>query len=202
MTNQVPVFVQFSNATKINKIVNDMQPYLTIDPINFFNDYFNLATCTSEGLDNWGRILDFSRSVPTPSAPYFGFDNGGPLFDNYPQAFEGPQGNPGGSFTTLQEIRNNNTGYDNLPDDEYRLVLQLVYSTLNCNMSLKAINKIMNVFAQSINPTYRVQVIPTPGVTMSLDYKFNYTIPGWIQRLLVFESIVPIPLGVTMRINP
>ena len=50
------IYTQYQNAPKFTKLLFDLEAYLTVDPLEFYETYFNLNTCDTAGLDNWGRI--------------------------------------------------------------------------------------------------------------------------------------------------
>jgi len=185
-------FVQFSTAKNANKLFDELLPLLTIDVLAFYRDYFDIDTCDSDGLNNWGRILELSRivSIMTATNGVFGFG----IQSDYPIPEDGyPQNLDNGFFY--------NPAYENTPvqytmlDYEYRFALKFRYAALTSNLSLKAINKIMNDLLINLNPDYKCVVTQT--AVMQLTYKFNFLLAAWQKSIFLNRSILPIPAGVT-----
>ena len=61
---------QYANSPTIVQLATNMNSYL--DPIAnidaFYDNVFNILTAVGEGLDIWGRILQFGRVVNIPGA--------------------------------------------------------------------------------------------------------------------------------------
>lgn len=185
-------YVQFATAEKLNQLFNELRPLLTIDPLEFLQDYFDIDTCDTNGLDNWGRILDFSRviSIQTATNGVFGFgvQSDYPIpEDGYPQNFNnGFFYNPAYEDATIQYTMN---------DYEYRIALKFRYAALTSNLSMKSINKIMNDLLTGLNSSYKCLVSQT--ASMQLTYKFNFILPQWQKTLFSNRGILPVPAGVT-----
>ena len=81
MSNALPVntYIQYQNAPKFNALLTQLTNYLTIPIDQFYTDYFNLLTATTQGLDNWGIILNETRNITYYNYDsIFGFDTGVP----------------------------------------------------------------------------------------------------------------------------
>lgn len=185
-------YVQFATADNLNKLLDELRPLLTIDPLEFWRDYFDIDICKSDGLDNWGRILNFSRviSINIASDGVFGFGNEGdyPIpEDGYPQNFDnGFFYNPAYEDTPTQYT---------LDDYKYRLTLKFRYAALTTNLSMQSINRIMNDLLTQLNSAYKCVVIQT--ARMQLTYKFNFTLESWQKTIFNNRNILPVPAGVT-----
>lgn len=185
-------YVQFATATNLNKLLDELRPLLTIDPLEYWQDYFDIDTCKSDGLDNWGKILDFSRviSIQTATDGVFGFG----VQSDYPVAEDGyPQNFNNGFFY--------NPAYEDTPiqytmeNYEYRTALKFRYAALTSNLSMKSINKIMNDLLTGLNPDYKCVVTQT--ASMQLTYAFNFVLAPWQKSIFNNRNILPVPAGVT-----
>lgn len=178
-------YLQFQQATNFNALLEGLTPYFDISAFEFWLVFFNIDTAFSFGLDNWGRILNFSRDVKVPDyTGVFGFDTGQtPPPGLYPQNFDH------GSFYGGQ--------YTNYPltDAVYRIFLKLRFAVLHCNFSIQQISRIMNKYAQDQNSMYQV-VITTTGV-MSMNFDFNYALQDYEIILFQTPGILPVPAGVS-----
>ena len=178
------IYVQFATADNLNTLFENLYPLLTIDPLEFHRDYFDIDTCKTDGLDNWGRILDFSRQIIVPDySKVFGFgtvDNPPvPIKTGYPQNFGH------GSFYGGQ------TKPVILDNDQYRAVLKFRYASLTTNMTLFSINKIMNSYFNSRNPAHKVRV--TESGRMQLLYEFNFKLADYERAMFNNRNILPSP---------
>lgn len=178
------IYVQFATADNINTLFDNLYPLLTIDPLEFHRDYFDIDTCKTDGLDNWGRILDFSRQIIVPDySKVFGFgtvDNPpSPIKTGYPQNFGH------GSFYGGQ------TKPVILDNEQYRAVLKFRYASLTTNMTLFSINHIMNAYFNTRDPTHKVRVTE-PG-KMQLLYEFNFKLADYERAMFNNRNILPSP---------
>lgn len=184
-------FIQFATAENLNKLFDELLPLITINPLEFNRDYFDINTRNADGLDNWGRILDFERVIQIliGTNGVFGFGEGTyPIpEDGYPQNFNnGIFYNPAYADDAI--------AYTML-DNEYRLALKFRYLSLTTNLSLQAINRIMNYLLVGLNPNFKCVVTQT--AVMQLTYKLNFQLQPWQLSLLTNRSILPVPAGVT-----
>lgn len=184
-------FVQFATATNVNKLFDELTPLLTIDPLEFWRDYFDIDTCKTEGLNNWGRILDLSRvvSISVATNGVFGFGEGNyPIDeDEYPQNF-----NNGFFYNSDYEVT---PIQYTLSDYEFRIALKFRYAALTTNLSLQSINRIMNNLLIQLDANYKCVVTQT--AVMQLTYKFNFKLTPWQKTLFNNRNILPVPAGVT-----
>lgn len=183
-------YVQFATAENLNKLFDELLPLITLDPLEFNRDYFDINTCDADGLDNWGLILEFARviQIRTETNGVFGFDeNNYPIPEyGYPQNFDnGFFYNPDYSDETIPYSMN---------DSEYRAALKFRYLSLTTNLSLQSINRIMNFLLQQLNPLLKCVVVQT--AVMQLTYKFNFQLAPWQLSLFQNRNILPVPAGV------
>lgn len=185
-------YIQFSTANNINRLMDNLLPLLTINPLDFYTIYFDIDTCEKDGLDNYGRILELSRviSINTATEGVFGFG----VQSDYPIDDKGyPQNFNNGYFY--------NPDYEDLPtqytmtDFEFRLALRFRYAALTTNLSLKAINKIMNNLLTKLDPAYKCKVYQS--AVMQLTYSFNFNLLPWLKSLFINRNVLPVPAGVT-----
>lgn len=184
-------YIQFSTAPKINQLMDNLLPLLTIDVLEFQNTYFDINTCNSSGLDNWGRILDLSRVIQISIATdgVFGFDE-----DNYPIPETGYPQNFDNGFFYNPDYADETIPYS-MNDYEYRAALKFRYLALTTNLSVQSINRIMNFLLQEFNSDYKC--IVTQTAIMQLTYKFNFSLTLWQLSLFRNRNILPVPAGVT-----
>jgi hypothetical protein len=214
-----PVYVQYSNSPVIRSVIDGLKPYFSVSTTNFYTDYFNLYTANTDGLDNWGRILNLSRYLNIQTLDnIFGFDEI-PLpphqdtgeYQNFYSGSTGDKWISGGSFYSAS-----NNSYQPMPDDIYRAMLLMRYSVLTTNATLYAINIIMNNFIKQVYPdhperrcTVKTTVIqpPDPLATapMQITYEFNYNLEIWESFLYSNTSnqiyFLPTPIGVEQVIK-
>lgn len=157
--------------------------YLTIDPLEFYETYFDITTCNAAGLDNYGRILQQPRSIAVPDyASVFGFDTGEtpePIDTGYPQNFDH------GSFyggQTEQVI---------LTDTQYRALLRFRYYCLTTNFTIGSISAIMNTYFMAQDASYKVRVTKTG--TMQITYEFNFSLQDYERAIFQDRNILPSP---------
>lgn len=202
------LYVQYSNAINLqsllyggqkSKITGKPYPglayYLTIDPLEFLRTYFSLSSTTStEGLDNWGRILQVNRNIELPNVitnSIFGFDTGtpaSPADTGYPQNFN--NGNFWGGSTTLYA----------LTDPEYLFLLQLRYAVLNTNCSLASANLILNTYFRALNPAQEITV--SDNGTMNMLISVLLPAPAYQIYILNYRpDVLPIPAGVEYSVS-
>ena len=155
---QQPLYIQFSQAGKLNYLITNLAPFLTIDPMEFYTNYFNLATCNTDGLNNWGKILNVPRAIPNLNPAFFGWGTEYPAPTPLPPAPIYPQNWNNGTWTTTEQINNNSAGFTDMSDTVYREVLFLTYQSYNINYSIVALNRIVNKFVKAWNESYSVTV--------------------------------------------
>lgn len=191
------IYVQYSNATNLKGLLEGLYPYLTIDPEEFYFEFFNIDTCNAQGLDNYGRMLNQSRFIQSvESGSYYqklGFRQVGytPPPNEYPQNFN--NGNFYGGSTNPQFIE--------LDDADYRVLLKFKYLNYTSNFSYESANRIMNLYALSRAPNYKAAVIPTPGKVMDITFQFNWELEDFETSIFQIRNVLPVALGVAYRLQ-
>lgn len=178
------IFIQYQNSPNINALVEQLKENLTISADDFFNNYFYIETCVSDGLDNWGRILNRSRTVEVDVSfdNVFGFDTGvpPPTPGAYPQNF---------GHGTFYSPRPNNLV--KLTDTAYRALLKFTYLTLTSNGTLYNINNILNYYYKN---TGKVKVYNS--ALMQITYEFMFALQPYERTLFTLNHVLPTPAGV------
>jgi hypothetical protein len=185
------LYLQFQQAENLSNLLTEINPYLEIDTNQFWLDYFNIDTAKTFGLENWGRILDFSNDVKKISSDQvFGFDVGAPPTDpatGYPQNFD--HGNFwSGTYTSIT-----------LTNPVYRIFLKLRFLVLHCNFSWQSIVNVMNIYAKMYNTAYEVTV--TEVSNMRINFHFNYVLQSFEKYLFLDRKILPVPTGVSYTVT-
>jgi hypothetical protein len=186
------MYIQYDKATNLKALIDGLKPILSIDEEEFYNHCFNIQTGSGDCLDNWGRILNFSRGIKTDpnDRKVFGFYNGTGSFLNPPSNF-----NNGNWYKQAIPI------IQNLTDDAYRQVLQLVYLSQISNGSVGNISKILNYYYQKINVSKRVRVKENLTGAMTLKIEFNFKLEPVEINIFSINNVLPIPAGVSYTIQ-
>lgn len=213
------LYTQYTNAINLqgilyggnkSKITNlpyrGMTQYLTIDPNDFLETYFSLSDTTStEGLNNWGRILNVTRTVQIPNVTtnsIFGFDTGvppSPIDTGYPQNFGEITGTDPETWTGGNFYGGDTTLY-RFTDEEYLFLLQLRYAVLNTNCSLAAANAILNTYFKTTDPTQQVTV--TDNGPMKMLISVLNPVPVYQLYILSYRpDVLPIPAAIEYSVN-
>lgn len=186
-------YVQFANATKLNQLLDNLYPLLTIDPATFLLTYFDIRTCGTNGLDNWGRILNFPRVIQVNDATDGVFGFGKPNYYPLPTPTAYPQNFNNGRFYN-PDYEGDTTNPYILNDFQYRIVLLFRYRTITSNMSMYSINHILNQLVISLDSDYKVLAVQTG--TMEITYKFNFPLQAWQRAIFKNRNLLPVPAGV------
>ena len=186
-------YIQFATADNLNKLADELLPLLTLNPEEFHRKYFDIDTCESDGLDNWGEILNLSRTIQITDATsgVFGFGKQ----SDYPIPPTGYPQNFNNGFFYNPDYEGDTTNPVTLNDFQYRLVLKFRYRALTSNMSLYSINNIMNSLIVALNPTFKCFVYMSGF--MQLTYKFNFALQDWQKAIFKNRDILPVPAGIT-----
>lgn len=67
------IYAQYSNATNLINLLNGIEPLININIEDFHRVYFDIDTCNTEGLDNWGRIIGQNRNLTVPDYLHLGY---------------------------------------------------------------------------------------------------------------------------------
>lgn len=186
------MYIQYDQAINLKALIDGLKPILSIDEKEFYNNCFNIETCIGDCLDNWGRILNFSRGIKVnpEDKKSFGFYNGTSPFLTPPSNF-----NNGNWHTPSIPI------IQNLTDDAYRQVLQLVYLSQISNGSVGNISKILNYYYQKISMFKKVRVKENITKTMTLKIEFNFKLQPVEINIFSINNVLPIPAGVSYTIQ-
>jgi|GEM_PF-5184550 hypothetical protein len=184
----VEMFIQYQDAPNFKTLLQSLSAYLTIPIDDFFYHYFNLDTADTQGLDNWGIILNQGRTIQSPDyTSVFGFDTGippSPLATGYPQNYNN------GTFYGGQTIP------VTLTDDQYRVLLQFRYSGYVTNNSVASCMTIINNYIKKqypLNPTYRCDIVES---VMHFRYVFNFTLQPFEIALFRDNKVLPTAAGI------
>jgi hypothetical protein len=183
------LYVQKQNTVVMKGLFRKLTDYLTIPIDQFYSDYFNLLTCTTQKLDNWGRILNQTRNITFYNYQYilgFDVDEPAPVDNEYPQNFDH------GNFFAFNGI----PGL--LNDNEFRVILQFAYFRQTIDCSIGACVAITNFYAKQSGSDHKCQIIEGD---MSFIYNFNYTLQGFEIVLFKQNKILPTPAGITYDVN-
>lgn len=192
MTTAVPVksYIQYQNASKFNNLMAQLTDYLTIPIDEFWYNYFTLDTCDTAGLDNWGRILNQSRTITYQNYDYiFGFDVGESAptdVKTYPQNFEH------GCFFAF------NGQTSQLDDEQFRVLLRFAYFNQTIDCSIGACVFVTNYYAQQSGAGHQCKIVES---SMSFTYEFNYTLQSWEWILFKINKILPKPAGIDYTVT-
>jgi hypothetical protein len=186
------MYIQYDKSTNLKALIEGLNPILSINEEEFYKNWFNILTAKSEGLDNWGRILNFGRGIKTDPTDLkvFGFYNGTSSFLTPPSNF-----NNGNWYKQTVPI------IQNLTDDAYRQVLQLVYLSQISNGSVSNINKILNYYYQSKDISKKIKVKENLTEIMTLKIEFNFKLEPVEINIFSINGVLPIPTGVSYTIQ-
>ena len=178
------VYTQFVNATNLNGLLNGIQPLITISVEDYYQNFFDINTCNTQGINQWGALLNINRTINVPNFQnVFGFDDGETPIDNqYPCNF-GMGNFYDGQFTATD-----------LSDNEYRALLRLRYAYITTNASVYNANLMMNIYVQSLNASYKAFVKEISP--MIIQFQFNFNLTDLQYAALTTQDVLPIPLGV------
>ncbi len=181
------IYIKHNNAKNLNAFIDLLQPFLTIDIDSFTKGFFDIDTCSLQGLLNWGRILNFSQTIYQPDLDNcFGFANGGPYTDGkYPGNFNNSNF-WGGQLKPV------------LIDQEfYRILLKVRYQILTTNASLASANLILNRLVQFLSSTNKVKV--EDAGTMLIKITTNFLFTDLQYTIFNNRTFLPIPMGVDFQ---
>jgi Protein of unknown function (DUF2612) len=177
---------QYAAAPIVSTLIDAMEAW--IDPRGnidaWYNDVWNILTASGQGLDVWGRILQFGRVVNIPgTAVFFGFAEAQPSANentwNFAPFFGGA----------------NATENYSLPDNLYRLALLAKAATNIWNGSIPGINAILLALFPYRGPTY-----VTDGQNMTLQYVFEFALSPAEYAIVSTPGLLPRPTGVAATI--
>ena len=190
-TNILPIdiYIQYQNASNFANLLRGITDYLTIPITEFYSDFFDLRTCTTQGIDNWGRILNQSRVIQYfDFTDIFGFDLGLPP----PEPHEYPQNYNHGNFFSF------GGSSTSLDDTAYRALLQFTYFNQTIDCSVGACVSVVNYYVRQSNPNNKCVLTES---NMSFNYAFNYQLQGWEIVLFTYTKILPTPAGIPYTVT-
>ena len=187
------MYIQYQNAPKFTQLLSSLVTYLTIPIDQFYEHFFDLRQCDTQGLNNWGKILNQTRTVLAYNyAQTFGFYTGEANLSTtvYPQNF-----GHGSFFSTSTD-----TITVTLNDYQYRQLLLLLWQSYCVDCSLVSCANVINEYIQNQynNPDYRCDIIEG---SMSFTYKFNFALAPWEIALFELNQILPKPAGIKYFVN-
>lgn len=179
------ILSQYANSPAITQICQNMSDCL--DPASnidsFFDLVWNVSTAQGWGLDQWGKIVNVSRTLSVPQdQQYFGLE----------EALPGSSGFNQQPFFQGQPLTNN----FQLSDPAY-LVLILAKALFNiCDGSIKAINQVLlNLFPGRGN----CYVIDNRDMTMT--YYFGFALTPVELAIVEQSGALPRPAGVAATVS-
>ncbi len=184
------IYIQYDKAEKLNNLISGLEPNLIIDEPLFRQNFFNIYTCGTTGLNQWGLLLNRPRTIVVPDYDgTFGFGDtlGLPTPPTYPQNY-----NNGNFYSGSANLVA-------LPDDQYRTLLLFTYAYLTSNFSLLSANKIMNTYCSTFIPPLSVQV-STTGVKQ-MNFHFSGPLLAWQATIFNLPGVLPVPLGVSFTLS-
>lgn len=193
MSEYFPIYLQYQNSPKLINLVNKSANAMLFQNINFTNDYLDILTASTSGLDNWGIILNQPRGVISGNSydNVFGFDDGIIPTDTvtYPQNFY---------HSNFYNINYSPT--ISLNNTQYRALLLLIYRSYTTNNSIYDMNNIIQQYA-TLTSASGVPVVYS-NYNMEITYQFNYTLQNY-ERFLFQNprggTILPQPVGVAIN---
>lgn len=186
-----PIYLQYANSPKLISLVNKTANALLFKDIDFTTDYLSIKTASTAGLDNWGIILNQSRTVFSGVVydGVFGFDDGVVPTDTttYPQ-----------NFFNSNFFNINYSETIDLDNDQYRSLLLLLYRKYTTNNSILDLNNIIQEYSENMGASGIPYVYST--YDMNIYYKFNYILESYEYYLFNFKNVLPKPAGVQFNL--
>lgn len=182
------LYIQYDQYKSIKSVVNGFTMLYEFNLDAWYRDYFNIDTADKEGLNNWGRILNRSRTVEIPIRSSIFFGMVGSTSGNYK-----PKNFNRGTF-----YKKRGSVYQDLPDEPYRQMLKLKWVTQHINPSIYNISQMMNNYYQQL-PNNTQQVTITEG-NMSVIYHFSQPLKPFEPTIFYLDGILPRPMGCSITI--
>lgn len=178
------ILSQYANSPTLLALMNDFNS--AVDPTpelnSFYDNVWNIATAVGWGLDNWGRIVGVSRTLPVPSAL------GG--FLGFSQQIESASFGHGVFYL----MPNASTNY-NLTDDAYRALILIKALANISNCAIPTFNKMLMQLFPGRGNAY---VIDQGGMRMVL--MFEFLLQPYELSILKYSNAFPNPTGVLSQI--
>lgn len=191
---RLPIFIdsylQYQNAPKLNKLLNELEQVLIIPVDLFYMNFYNIQTCDTQGLNNWGKILNITRNfIYYDYQQVFGFDTGvpNPTTTDYPQNF--------GHGSFFSETTRTKKGV--MSDEQYRIVILLTYQRYSVDCSVKACTAVSNFYVQKIyhNTAYDCEILED-FTAPKFTYNFNFTLSAFDLTVCKLNQMLPKPAGI------
>jgi len=178
------VLSQYANSDGITGVIVSMFQALdmTQNFSSFYDYYYNLATASGEGLNNWGRLLQVSRVVQVAAGTYFGFAQALPGVTTW-------------GFGTFYSGSGNTNNFA-LSDSTYRVLLLAKAAANISDGSIKSINKILSGLFPGRGNAYVVD-----GQNMTLTYTFAFPLSPVEQAIISQTGVLPKPAGVLASVS-
>lgn len=186
-----PMYAQYKNSPTFINLVQKFSNALLFKDVDWIEDYLSIGDATTEGLDNWGIILNQSRIVNSGGIydGVFGMFNGDIITDDtsYPQ-----------NFFHSNFYSTNYSPTIALNNTQYSALLMLIYDKYTTNNSLSELNNIMELYKERIGAVGKAVVFET--YPMSITYRFNY-LPAPYELHLFNNGMLPKPAGVKVKLE-
>lgn len=181
---QAALLWQYNDAVRLQSLIEQKQAWYEVNASqvwrDWFNNFFNLATATDDGLVVWSIILNLPLytvgEVSPPDYPAFGFADFGGNFFQYNFANSVP---PVYGLTTEQK----------------RLILQIRYFQLTTRATVPEINAML-VYLFGAGNAY-----VTDGLDMTMAYVFVTPQDDGFLAALETLDVLPRPSGVKLFID-
>ena len=199
------MYNQYQQTTKFNDLISRLNGILLVNPKDIYDNFFNLYTAMEGGLDNWGIILNQSRTIKTRNL----LKNRFGVFKSsyYPNNFDGRQLTLPAGITYPQNfgkqtIQFNTVGTNTATlTNTYQTVYQAIYNALNATTTTPVyLNPVGNSdiiqFIQ-INTT-AFQKTGTVDNTGTITINTTGT-PQLNTRYYVLGGATPVPIDLNTR---
>lgn len=166
------IYSQYQNSPRLKALINTFKkisPYNSIQEV--YDKIYNLDTANSYGLDIWGKILNFGRTIELTGVDYFGFKSA----DYEP-------------FNQSPFYNGRSTNYYTLTDEPYRTLLKIICARNITSATLPELNNITYKLFKD-RGTCKVERVST----MNLSFTFDFEPEPWEVALLQNTTIMPIP---------
>mgnify|MGYP001609857892 CR=1 FL=1 len=184
------IYIQYDKAENLNNLISELKPNLIIDAELFRENFFNIYTCGTTGLNQWGLLLNRSRTIFVRDySKTFGFGDsmGLPPEPDYPRNYS-----HGNFYSGAGDLVA-------LTDEQYRTLLLFTYAYLTSNFSLLSVNRIMNIYCATFDSPVTVQV-STVGVKQ-INFAFSGILQPWQAAIFALKNVLPVPLGVSFTLS-
>lgn len=176
---QSTLYLRYSNKEIIGKVI-EMISYIdpTNDLLNIFNYVLNFQSYSigTFGLNLYGILLNFYRSIPIISNNYFGFQNTNLQPFNVAPFFMG-------IFNTPDNVV--------MSDENYKLLLKGIFLSIFYDGSLYYLNKIVQTMF-----SYKGKCCVLRKGTNEIEIISDFEFADW-EKEFFEKEIIPIPIGLS-----